>query len=111
MLSFYNQPQLDKWMEKHQGESGWKIKYYKGLGTSTSAEFKEYFQNKKIVSFKTTETSGDMIDMIFNKKRANDRKEWLSQYKRDNYLNTSKKEVTYDEFYNSEFIHFSKYFV
>ena len=28
---------------------GWNIKYYKGLGTSTSKEFKEYFANKKIV--------------------------------------------------------------
>ena len=30
---------------------GWKIKYYKGLGTSTSEEFKEYFRNNRIVDF------------------------------------------------------------
>ena len=108
LINFYNDGEYEEW-KKTNDVNKWKIKYYKGLGTSTSAEFKEYFQNKKIVSFKTTETSGDMIDMIFNKKRANDRKEWLSQYKRDNYLNTNKREVTYDEFYNSEFIHFSKY--
>ena len=28
-------------------ERGWKIKYYKGLGTSTAKEFKEYFTKEK----------------------------------------------------------------
>ena len=26
--------------------NGWNIKYYKGLGTSTKTEFKEYFRKK-----------------------------------------------------------------
>ena len=30
---------------------GWKVKYYKGLGTSTAKEFKEYFAQKKVVWF------------------------------------------------------------
>ena len=68
LINFYNDGEYEEW-KKTNDVNKWKIKYYKGLGTSTSAEFKkEYFQNKKIVSFKTTETSGDMIDMIFNKK-------------------------------------------
>ena len=42
-------------MEKNQMILiGWNIKYYKGLGTSTSKEFKEYFANKKIVYFTST---------------------------------------------------------
>ena len=28
-----------------------KLKYYKGLGTSTAKEFKEYFKERKIVNF------------------------------------------------------------
>ena len=28
---------------------GWKIKYYKGLGTSTAAEAREYFKNLKVL--------------------------------------------------------------
>ena len=31
--------------------AGWKVKYYKGLGTSTGKEFKEYFKNKKNSDF------------------------------------------------------------
>ena len=47
--------------------------------------------------------------MVFNKKRADDRKNWLSEYHRDVYLNTSKNDVTYEEFINNDMIHFSKY--
>ena len=33
--------------------------------------------------------------MVFNKQRADDRKEWLGEYNRDSYLDTSKDSVTY----------------
>jgi DNA topoisomerase-2 len=47
--------------------------------------------------------------MVFNKKRADDRKDWLKYYDRDAYLDTSKTNVSYEEFINRELIHFSKY--
>ena len=53
--------------------------------------------------------SDDAIDMVFNKKRADDRKDWLKYYDRDAYLDTSKKSIAYEEFINRELIHFSKY--
>jgi DNA gyrase/topoisomerase IV subunit B len=110
-LLFYNDGEYETWKQSlgQNGTHGWTIKYSKGLGTSTSAEFKEYFANKKIVDFVYDETSDDMIDKIFNKKRADDRKEWLENYDKNAYLNTSKKNVTYPEFINNEMIHFSTY--
>ena len=109
MLLFYNDGEYNKW-KKENDTTGWKIKYYKGLGTSTGSEFKEYFQNKKIVTF---DYSGDVcdnaIDKVFNKKRADDRKEWLSSYNRDLYLDTNNDTVTYNDFIDREMIHFSKY--
>jgi DNA topoisomerase-2 len=109
-LEFYNNGEYMNWRESGQQDSSkWSIKYYKGLGTSTSKEFKEYFLKKKIVNFKSTETSRQTIDMVFNKKRADDRKNWLSHYDRNVYLNTSNPEVTYEEFINNDMIHFSKY--
>ena len=47
--------------------------------------------------------------MVFNKKRANDRKDWLGNYNRESYLDTNKKSVSYQDFINKEMIHFSKY--
>jgi DNA topoisomerase-2 len=111
-LLFYNDGEYETWKQSMgpNGTQGWTIKYFKGLGTSTSAEFKEYFANKKIVDFVYNgEQSDDVIDKIFNKKRADDRKEWLENYNKDAYLDTSKKNVTYQEFINNEMIHFSTY--
>ena len=97
-------------MATHTPPSGWNIKYYKGLGTSTGKEFKEYFEHKKIVDFTHSgETCDNAIDMVFNKKRADDRKMWLATYSRDRYLDTLQPSVTYEKFINDEMIHFSKY--
>jgi DNA topoisomerase-2 len=108
-LNFYNDGEFEEWKE-HNDIKGWNIKYYKGLGTSTGKEFKEYFENKKMVEFQFSgKQSEDAIDMVFNKKRADDRKDWLKVYDRDAYLDTSKKTIPYEEFINRELIHFSKY--
>jgi DNA topoisomerase-2 len=107
-LNFYNDGEFNEWKEQNDSK-GWNIKYYKGLGTSTGKEFREYFEKKKLVGFQHSEKSDDAIDMVFNKKRADDRKDWLKYYDRDAYLDTSKTNVSYEEFINRELIHFSKY--
>ena len=108
-LMFYNDGEYEEW--KNQNDTkGWKIKYYKGLGTSTGKEFREYFEQKKIVGFEHNgKVSDDAIDMVFNKKRADDRKEWLEDYNRESYIDTNKLTVSYEDFISKELIHFSKY--
>ena len=108
-IAFYNDGEYLKWKKENNDGKGWKIKYYKGLGTSTSKEFKEYFKEKKVVTFTHTENSDDAIDMVFNKKRAEDRKDWLGKYERESYLDTSKVVITFEDFINYEMNHFSKY--
>uniref|UniRef100_A0A3Q3VN89 DNA topoisomerase 2 n=1 Tax=Mola mola TaxID=94237 RepID=A0A3Q3VN89_MOLML len=44
-LSFYSIPEFNAWTESQANYKSWKIKYYKGLGTSTSQEAKEYFSD------------------------------------------------------------------
>ena len=106
---FYNDGEYKLWKEQNDTR-GWNIKYYKGLGTSTSKEFKEYFAHKKIVYFNHEGTSSDnAIDMVFNKKRSEERKNWLSNYDRNSYLDTNNTSVSYTDFINKELIHFSKY--
>ena len=108
-MLFYNEGEYKKWKDENDTR-GWNVKYYKGLGTSTGKEFKEYFANKKIVYFKHEGTSSDnIVDMVFNKKRSEERKEWLSNYDRNSYLDTNDKTVSYSDFINKELIHFSKY--
>jgi DNA topoisomerase-2 len=110
---FYNDGEFETWKKQFPNAvvpAGWNTKYYKGLGTSTGKEFKEYFEHKKMVSFvHTGKESDDHLDMAFNKKRADDRKEWLANYSRDAYLDTSKPDIPYEEFVDRGLIHFSIY--
>jgi len=106
---FYNDGEYLAWKEANNAQ-GWTIKYFKGLGTSTAAEFKEYFANKKIVDFVYAgQVSDDTIDKVFNKKRPDDRKTWLENYDKTAYLDTSHPQVKYEQFIDREMIHFSTY--
>lgn len=112
VLRFYNEGEYQKWKETLENGStkGWTLKYFKGLGTSTATEFKEYFANKKMVDFHhETEKSDNTIDMVFNKKRTEERKQWLEQYDKGAYLDTNNKCVSYDHFFHKEMVHFSVY--
>jgi DNA topoisomerase-2 len=108
-LIFYNEQEYNQYKTENSLD-GWKIKYYKGLATSTSSEFKDYFKEKKIVSFGVEDkTCHETIDMAFNKTRADDRKDWLAAYDKDSALDTTQSKITIREFVNKELIHFSKY--
>ena len=108
--SFYSESAYQKWKNDNNNAKGWRIKYYKGLGTSTSKEFKEYFQEKKLVMFKYNgDESDNAIDKVFNKTRADDRKVWLADYDKDATLNPNSKRVLYEDFIDREMMHFSKY--
>ena len=109
-LKFYNEGEYEEWKQTNETK-GWNIKYYKGLGTSTKTEWREYFEEKKFVGFEHRGvTSDDAIDMVFNKKRADDRKTWLETiYDRSSFADTSKLMIPYEEFINKELIHYSKY--
>ena len=86
--SFYTLTEYDNW--KNENESnGWNVKYYKGLGTSTNKEAKEYFKNMKCINYTWEDTSNENIELAFNKKRADDRKTWLYSYDKNNILQTA----------------------
>ena len=93
---------------------GWTIKYYKGLGTSTPAEAKEYFaafvNNLRPFRWKS-DSDGEMLDMVFDKKRAADRRDWiLDKYDVEAAVVVDPDEgnsVSYEDFVNKEMIHFS----
>jgi DNA topoisomerase-2 len=111
--TFYSEQSYHTW-KKNIVIKGWHIKYFKGLGTSTAKEFKEYFKDKKIIGFNyTKEGCFNSINMAFNKKLADQRKLWLQQYNTLTIpgLNSSetKKSMSYTDFTNGELIHFSKY--
>ena len=93
-LSFYNVEAWKKWKEMNPDYlKTWnKEKYYKGLGTSTAKEGKEYFQDlpKHQVKFKYEGKEDDKnMDMIFNKKKADQRKTWLASFSSNTDMETT----------------------
>jgi DNA topoisomerase-2 len=107
---FYSATEYEVWVATEEGKkSGWHIKYYKGLGTSTAVEAREYFRDMTLVRFAWDEKSGEYIDMAFREKRADDRKLWLDTYDRSRVLDvpTGGLDVSYTRFINDELIHFS----
>ena len=134
--TFFNLPEYTTWLEStgNRGK-GWTIKYYKGLGTSTSAEAKDYFSHLdtheinfasldqdvvepgeedelSMVLPDTVASGSDMIDMVFRKTRVEDRKVWLNNIASDTYLDyslSSRHGVKFSDFINKEYILFSRY--
>ena len=131
VLSFYNLTEYDKWLESNEAHKNWKIKYYKGLGTSTAIEAREYFIDieNKLINYKwlikkdeeeddEAEASNftlpykanddeDAILLAFEKTRVDDRKVWLQNYDKNEVLKYENKVVRYSNFIHSDLIHFS----
>ena len=107
--SFYNQKNYEQWKNTQLSLKGFHIKYYKGLGTSTKNEAQEYFKNMNIVGYTWCENSAEMIDLAFNKKKADKRKKWLSFFDKDDVINPLDKSITCETFINKDLIHFSNY--
>ena len=108
--SFFTMPEYELWKEQHKHEHGWDHKYYKGLGTSTTEDAQIYFRDldKHLKEFHTMqENEPELIELAFSKKKADERKEWLRQFKPGTYLDHSTKDVTYTDFVNKELILFS----
>jgi len=109
-ISFFTMPEFEKWKEENDGGRGWTSKYYKGLGTSDAKDAKKYFSRMSAHRIKfapTQENDRGLIDMAFNKKKADDRKEWLRGFEPGTHLDQNVSQITYTEFINKELILFS----
>lgn len=121
-LCFYSLPEFEEWKAATPNAHTYRVKYYKGLGTSTASEAKEYFSNmdRHRILFKYDGTQDDEnIVMAFAKKAVDQRKEWLTHHMEDckrrkelglqeQYLYTkTTKTVSYSDFINLELVLFS----
>ncbi|TNM92697.1 hypothetical protein fugu_018099 [Takifugu bimaculatus] len=121
-MAFYSIPEFEEWKKHTENYKSWHIKYYKGLGTSTSKEAKEYFaeMEKHRITFRYSGAEDDAaITLAFSKKKTDDRKEWLTNFMEDRrqrrmhglpeqYLYGSQaRHLSYNDFINKELILFS----
>jgi DNA topoisomerase II len=83
---FFGPAEYHRWRRGPEGAAeGWTVKWYKGLGTSSAAEGKEYLarQDRHVIPLCW---SGDQdhaaFDLAFGKANADRRKEWLDRFLR-----------------------------
>lgn len=109
-ISFYSMPEFEHWRDTEGTNCRWSHKYYKGLGTSTPAEAREYFSQleKHLKEFHALQLDDPgLIDLAFSKKKADDRKEWLQGFQPGTHLNSDLKVIPISNFINQELILFS----
>jgi len=115
-LAFYSMSEYNEWRKTLEVEElqQWKVKYYKGLGTSTPAEAKEYFSafSNNLRPFRwQSDADGEYLDMVFDKDRSAERKDWiLDEYNEEASITVDPalgNQVSYEDFVNKEMIHFS----
>ena len=110
VIPFYTMPEFEKWRDTEGLTCRWTQKYYKGLGTSTDAEGREYFSalDKHLKTFHALQGDDQqLIDLAFSKKKADDRKEWLQGFEPGTHLDPDLEEIPISDFINKELILFS----
>ena len=108
VLCFYTKHDYEQWKQKTDIQR-WKIKYYKGLGTSTSQEAKEYFRQLgdiKIEYHMDTKSDQSML-LAFQKTYTDARKEWIKEGTRRKETLGPAQLVSVHEFVYKDLIWFS----
>eukprot|EP00960_Hanusia_phi_P061846 764955-Hanusia_phi.AAC.4 len=106
-IAFYSMNDFEKWKQENPN-AHYTSKYYKGIGTSTNDEMKAIFKTMKTLTYTYSDHSDPAFELAFNMKKADDRKEWLFNYDKNETLDYGKDtEVQYDEFIHKELKHFS----
>ena len=109
-LGFFSIQEYKQWKQANPNSNP-RIKYYKGLGTSTSKDAKDYFTNWKDHVTKvmyTGEACDSAVKTFFDEKVSNERKEFLSEkYAADSYIDYSNEATTITDFLCKEMAHFS----
>jgi DNA topoisomerase-2 len=117
-ISFYSESEFNRWRLTPAGSTGsaWSVKYYKGLGTSTKAEAREWFEKMAEVRYGWDDNTDASMSLAFHKKNSDLRKQWLEGFQPDKVLElningankeTSIAKVTFTQFVNESLIHFS----
>ena len=104
-VEFYSEKEFETWSEKlkeHGDElKKWNIKYYKGLGTSTSAEFRDYFvkMDDHIQQFKVTgEPCFKAIDDAFSADEVEIRRQFILNYDHKDQFENISDEINVNDF-------------
>jgi DNA topoisomerase-2 len=90
----------------------WRLKYYKGLGTNSAAEGREYFADLAAHSLDLVwedEQDDKALELVFGKRFADERKRWLQHAAAHppEWIDHTVAQLTYKDFVHRELVQFS----
>jgi DNA topoisomerase-2 len=103
--TFYNEHDYYAFLESQANSKNLKVKYYKGLGTSSANDVKETF-GKKVIRFIYDPNAKQTLNKVFHQKHAGARKQWMEEYNPKNY-SPLQDECPITHFIDNELIRFS----
>lgn len=108
---FYAKASFDAWVVQ-QDASAYNIRYFKGLGTSTSALAREYFSQyqEHVVDIVHTPPADPVMAHMFGSENSQARKELLQlKYNKELFVDYALPTVTMEEFVYREVLPYSNY--
>jgi DNA topoisomerase-2 len=106
--AFYTIQDYERWAEATPDASRWRTKYYKGLGTSSPAEARQYFRDMNLLEYLYEKRrDNDKVLLAFAKEKVQSRKAWLRAYNKEETINAKERQIQVDSFIDKELIHFS----
>ncbi|AHA55069.1 putative DNA topoisomerase [Emiliania huxleyi virus 145] len=111
--TFYTDAEYREYTDKHPDSKNASVKYYKGLGTSTDKDAKQYFTewSKNVITINNTgQPSTEAMKLAFDAKMSAERREYLAnQYNPNANINYSAQSTTIERFIYDDLMHFSNY--
>lgn len=80
VLNFYSSVEYEAWQKATPDHATWKVRYFKGLGSSSDELIKEDIQNPRTVGFVYDKHAQAYLQLAFDKKCAANRKQWMQAY-------------------------------
>jgi DNA topoisomerase-2 len=107
--AFHTMPELQTWLDANADGAGFKMKYYKGLGTWSSAEAKEIFKTTPAVKFVDDADADASLLLGFEAKKADERKAWILANTAVPPSLSYTGHVRISDFVNGELVYYSIY--
>ncbi|CCW65302.1 unnamed protein product [Phytomonas sp. EM1] len=111
LIPFYSLKDFHKW-QRNNPHVKFTAKYYKGLGTSTTAEGKEYFSNmdNNVMKLVVEQKDHKLLDSVFDSSEVEWRKDWMTKanaFDGEVDIDRSKKVLSIPDFVHKEMVHFA----
>lgn len=108
MKFFYSEGLYEEWLNEHPEAKGWVRKYYKGLGTSDTAETQENEINPVQAKLIYDKDAKESLEIAFgpSKDTRMKKREWILGFKPQEYLYNAKK-LDFSDFIDTQLVKYA----